>query len=430
MAKFQFIKKQNTEKLPKTNGVYCFKKSADFLYIGKAINIKERVKNHLQSPVFKDAVFLPQTDKIGYIKTNSEIEALLLEAQMIKKFLPKYNTVWRDGKSHLYVFITKEKFSRVFVGHKTQMSKSKCQIKSKIQIGPFVDSKALRQTLRLLRQIFPYRTCKTMPKRPCLYKELGLCPAPCVLKVQNSKLKKAYQRNIKNLIFVLQGKKQSVSKNLRKEMQTASKEQNFEKAKILRDQVFALEKVFANAQILQGAERLAAASCPEVRLRGRIEGYDISNIQGKMATGGLVVFENGAPYKSQYRKFKIKLKDTPDDTAMLKEVLQRRLEHTEWQIPQVILIDGGKAQLNIAIEIKYQMSKSKCQIKSKIQMSKMMALAKRNNELFVEGKKEPILLKNLPQETANLILRVRDEAHRFALSYHKKLRSKKLINSA
>ena len=414
MAKFQFIKKQNTEKLPKTNGVYCFKKSADFLYIGKAINIKERVKNHLQSPVFKDAVFLPQTDKIGYIKTNSEIEALLLEAQMIKKFLPKYNTVWRDGKSHLYVFITKEKFSRVFIGHLSPKI-SNFQFPISKKIGPFVDSKALKQTLRLLRRVFPYRTCRAMPKKPCLYKELNLCGAPCLPEFRN---KEKYNKNIKNLFFILQGKKPQVLGSLKKEMQAASQKQDFEKAREIRDKIFALQKVFANARILQGTECLAnGKALGALHSLQRIEGYDVSNIQGKMATGGLVVFENGLPDKSQYRKFKIKLKDTPDDTAMLKEVLRRRFAHKEWQAPNIVLIDGGKGQLSTALK---EISKN----------IKVMSLAKRNNELFIEGKKEPILLKNLPQETANLILRIRDEAHRFALSYHKKLRSKKLIDSA
>ncbi|MDP2923790.1 MAG: GIY-YIG nuclease family protein, partial [Candidatus Omnitrophota bacterium] len=195
MLKFKFIKKENPDKLPNTTGIYSFNRGADFLYIGKAINIKQRVKNHFNQPVFKDSIFLPQTNKIGFIETNSEIEALLLEAQLIKQHLPKYNSIWKDGKSHSFVYITKEDFPRVFIAHqKAKSIKQKANSKNNkpfalcpmpyASIGPFVDAGSLKQALRLLRKVFPFRTCRTLPKKPCLYKELNLCLAPCQLKVQ------------------------------------------------------------------------------------------------------------------------------------------------------------------------------------------------------------------------------------------------------
>ncbi len=434
MARFKFVKKENTDKLPNTTGVYSFKKGADFLYIGKAINIKQRVKNHFNQPVFKDSIFLPQSDKIGFIETNSEIEALLLEAQLIKQYLPKYNSVWKDGKSHNFVYITKEDFPRVFIAHGTETLRLLPQGDSQM-IGPFLEGLALKQTLRLLRKIFPFRTCKTLPKKACLYKELNLCLAPCNLKSQISNckskskilnLKNEYKKNIQNLKAVLEGKSQAVLNGFKREMLMASKKQEFEKAKDLRDKVFALKKVFANAKVLQkekGAELLFTKELGS--FEGRIEGYDVSNIQGKQATGSMVVFKKGLPVKAEYKKFKIKTLKEPNDVGMLKEVLSRRFNHKEWPLPQVALIDGGIAQLRAGLNIKSKIANGKS--KSKILNIKIMSLAKKNNELFIEGRKAPLFLKDLPQEISNLILRIRDEAHRFAITYHRKLRSKNLL---
>ena len=157
----------------------------------------------------------------------------------------------------------------------------------------------------------------------------------------------------------------------------------------------------------------------------RIEGYDVSNIQGKQATGSMVVFEKNEPAKRRYRKFKIIFKQTPNDTAMLKEVLARRLKHDDWPLPEVILVDGGIAQLKAGLEVKTQMSNVKTTSKiSNLKKTKIIALAKRKNELFMENKKQPVPLKDLPPGLANLILQIRDEAHRFAVSYHRRLRRK------
>ena len=359
---FKFVSTSQLQALPILVGVYAFQsKEGILLYIGKAINIKERIKNHFQQPTFKDNIFIPETTKIGFIVTGSEIEALLLEAELIKKYQPKYNTVWRDGKSHNYVFITEEDFPRVFVGRQKQAQSSKCKVQS--YLGPFVDGRALKQALKILRKVFPFRTCRTLPKKPCLYKELGLCEAPCELKVQSAKFK--VRKNIKNLIKVLRGQKNSVVKNLQKEMRLASQKQNYEKANELKKQIMALENVFSHSHILKPAITERTKFLQETEELGslsRIEGYDISNIQGQQATGGLVVFENGQPDKSQYRKFKIKITGQPNDTAMLKEMISRRLKHKEWPLSQVILIDGGKAQLNVALKLKMKNEKPQLKI--------------------------------------------------------------------
>jgi len=308
---------------PKATGVYAFKKGKKFLYIGKAVNIRSRIKQHKE--------LLHLVEQPGYIKTGSEEEALLLEAKLIKKYQPKYNVDWKDDKNYFYVGVTKEAFPRVFITHQTKNDRGSASF-----IGPFVDGKKLRQALKELRKTFPYRTCKTIPKKPCLWYDIKQCPAPCLLNGQ------------------------------------------------------------------------------------RLEAYDISNIQGKEATGSMVTFINGKPDKNLYRRFKIKTISKPNDVAMLKEVLTRRFNHLEWGMPDLILIDGGIGQLNVALKLKTQNKKQK--------NIKFMALAKKNNELYVEGLKKPLLLKEMPRETFNLILRARDEAHRFARAYHHILRKKGLFD--
>ncbi|HUW71721.1 MAG TPA: GIY-YIG nuclease family protein [Candidatus Humimicrobiaceae bacterium] len=322
MENFQYVAKDKISQLSETSGIYVFKKGREFLYIGKAANIRERVKNHFQRPVYRDNFFINQVSRVGYIKTNSEIKALILEAELIKKYQPKYNVVWRDDKNYFYIGITKEPFPRVFITHQPKKI-SNSQIPISNFIGPFVSGKKLKQALKELRKIYPFRTCKTLLKKPCLWYYLSQCPAPCLFKSR------------------------------------------------------------------------------------RIEAYDVSNIQGKDATGSMVTFINGKPDKNFYRRFKIKLSSKPNDIAMLKQILSRRLNHLEWGLPDLILIDGGKAQLNAALSL------------TKIPA---IALAKRRNELYMKNLEKPILLKTLSREVFNLILQLRDEAHRFARKYHHKLR--------
>jgi len=465
--RFRFVEKTKIPQLPKSSGVYVFLahrslgeggKKNRVLYIGKASNLKERVKNHFYPVKYREAVILPKAKlfnrvkQIGYIKTNSEIEALILEANLIKKYQPKYNVVWRDDKNYFYVGITKEDFPRVFITHQPYNNGSRTSIIGSI-IGPFVDGASLKQTLKVLRKVFPFRTCKTLPSRPCLWYQLGRCPAPCQIHPvksspsevfaegeQFNRVKNESQRNAKNLMKILQGKKNQVLKNLKKEMKKASNLEDYEKAAKIRNQIAALEKVLAHANpalsffdekreqkylLERAGQKILQKVFKTKKGISRIEAYDISNIQGKAATGSMVTFVNGKSDKNFYRRFKITGKFTPyrtegsgtgpNDIAMIKEVLKRRLKHLEWGFPDLILIDGGIAQLNVALKVKNQISK----IKNKI---KVISLAKKENKLFIEGQKKPILLKTLPREIFNLILQLRDEAHRFAISYHRKLR--------
>lgn len=427
MAKFKLLDKKRINSLPKTPGVYAFKQGRAFLYIGKAANIKQRVKNHFCKNGFKENLFLKEARKIGYLKTESEIEALVLEAGLIKKHQPKYNVMWKDDKNYFYVAVTKDDFPQVFITHQLPTTNYKPQTE---HIGPFVDGRALRQTLRFLRRIFPYNTHKTLPKRPCLDYQLGLCPGACAN--PTAETRETAKRNADSLIKVLKGTKKKLITDLKKQMKEASKNQMFESAAKLRDQLMALKNIFQHAHILRELPEKRQLNWKQTERKlqqvlgtrtpiKRIEGYDVSNIQGKEASGSMVVFEKGVPNKKEYKKFKVKIAGRPDDTAMLKEVLSRRMQHPEWGMPQVMLIDGGKAQLNAVLKVKSQISNLKD--------IKTISLAKKHNELYIEGKKKPLLLKNLPQDVSNLILHLRDEAHRFAIGYHKRLRGKALLNN-
>lgn len=451
MKKFAFLPKSEILKLPKGSGVYVFKGGGKFFYIGKAANIRERVKNHFQGKYWWEKALLRQgfEGRVGYIKTDSEIEAFLLEAKLIKKYQPKFNVVWRDDKNYFYVGITKEKFPRVFITHqpaKIFASQKLKRASQKLKIdyeGPFTDGTALKQTLKILKKVFPYRSCRVLPKSPCLWYQLDRCPAPCLMPrfkdkprtfFATAKNVRGYKKNIRNLLMIIKGQRNWVMNNLKKEMKKAAKNRDFETAAKIRDQIFSLEKIIAHSKIFSTPLTQELMPLPqqwhqlENKLKkifgvknkiSRIEAYDISNIQGQQATGSMITFINGSPDKNLYRRFKIKISGKPNDTAMLKEVLVRRLSHNEWRYPDLILIDGGISQLNAGLKIKNK--------NFKIKNIKIVSLAKKENKLYIEGKQKPVLLKSLSREVFNLILQLRDEAHRFAKKYHLKLREKNTL---
>ncbi|MDO8474252.1 MAG: UvrB/UvrC motif-containing protein [bacterium] len=443
--KFRYIAKKNINPIPKTAGVYTFLGGKEILYIGKAANLRDRVKNHFAKASYRDNLFISQVTRVGYFETQSEIDALLLESQLIKSHQPKYNVMWKDDKKYFYVAITKEKFPRVFLTHQpflpkrflpkrglgmpkprlgTSLGTSRLDTNLNFNyIGPFVEGKAIKQVLRLLRRAFPYYTAKKHPILPCPYCHIDLCPGP-------NPNPKEYKQNIKNLAAVLRGGRTSVLKNLKKSMAQASKEQDFEKAAVLRDQIFSLENVLSHAVRWQPSQDVPLPKPWSGYTR--IEAYDISNIQGKQSTGSMVTFLKGKPAKEWYRKFKIHITGKPNDFAMMQELISRRLKHTEWPYPDLMLIDGGKGQLSSALKaISNLMELSYPHLNEiKLQKIKVVALAKRNNELFSPGKADPVLLRNLPQEVSNLLLHVRDEAHRFAVTYHRKLRKVDALKSS
>jgi len=433
---FKFIifkNKKNLEKIPTLPGVYCFKKRKKIFYIGKAQNLRERVKNHLYGKNWWERFIFKKKFKgeIGFAETSSEIEALILESRLIKKHQPSFNILWKDDKNYFYVAIkqNKEKIPYLCVTHQI---KEKDEDPAVLYLGPFIEGSALKKVLKFLRRIFPYYHSPAHLKNKCPWCYLNLCPGPfATLNLKN------YQKNIRHIISILKGKKDTVLKQLKKEMENLAKKQKFEEAARIRDKIFSLEQIMAHAHIIntflpsqklplsqrnqwQEGILLLQSLLQTSKSISKIEAYDISNLQGKFATGSLVVFENGLPNKNMYRKFKIKTQNQ-HDIAMLKEVLKRRFSHQEWAYPQVILIDGGISHFNAALEIKNSFSSTKD--------IKVISLAKKGQKIFIEGYKKPFSFKELPSRLYHFIIRLDKAAHFFALNYHKKLRKKDLLNN-
>lgn len=452
------------EKLPKTSGVYLMHEKREIIYIGKAINIRSRVKNHFLQPSYRDNLFINKVTRVRFLETASEIEALILEANLIKKHLPKFNVVWKDDKNYFYLAIAQNQdgIPYIYITHQpTKVSSIKYQVsgirntKYSIQnthyIGPFVEGNPLKKTLKYLRRVFPFYTVSRHPKNQCTWCHLGLCPGPNPDAAE-------YKKSIKKLVLIFRGNSKKVVNALKKEMAMLSKENKFEEAARKRDQLRALENIMAHTHVIANEVR-GISEVPLTSWRGtagllqkilgvnspiaRIECFDISNIQGKNAVGSMVVFNDGSPDKSQYKKFRIKwgqesrsqrdrgssIESGPNDIAMLKEVISRRLSHPEWPYPEVMLIDGGKAQLNVAIQTKNKSTLFPTAVGNRVLVKdiKIISIAKGRQELFIEGRKQPIPLKNLPQEVYNVVKHLDDEAHRFAITYHQKLRKKVLF---
>lgn len=448
MEKIKIIKTNELSLLPQKCGVYFFfGKNKALLYIGKASDLRDRAGTHFKQPNYRDNLFIDKVKKVGYIVLESEIEALIEEAKLIKKRQPKFNVLFRDDKNYFYVGITKEDWSRIFITHQPYLKTYKLKNLKTEYIGPFVGGGALKQTLKTLRKIFPYRTCKTLPKKPCLWHQIERCPAPCLIKKNSAfekkvkEKKKEYKNNIRKLKLALkEGRRKTISE-LKKEMRKKSKSQEFEKAGEIRDKIKMLEDVFSHKFLFypetktkkENIGKLLKESLSLSKIPKRIEGYDISNIQEKEMVGSMTVlsrisanFEtNSREYifnKNEYRKFKIKTVKGQNDIACLKEVIKRRFGHPEWALPDLIFIDGGKGQLNAAKKALRQTAGDGKQTEIPI-----ISLAKKENILYNSNLKKSLSLDNLPEKVKIIILRLKDESHKFAISYHRKLRSRKFI---
>lgn len=394
--------KNKIRKAPLSPGVYMFLNSQGrFLYIGKAKVLRKRLLNYCKNPKDLDpktAGLVDTATGIQWIKTDSEIEALLLEAEMIRRYKPKFNIDLRDDKSFVYVGINwGEDYPKVSMLRNPDFSNKKCRF-----FGPYTSVYSLKTAMKFLRRIFPYRTCGKIPHRKCIWYQMRNLPSPC----DESINKKEYRKIISQLMKFLRGGKKDLIKKFEREMKSASKNKNYELAASLRDKIYALQHLH-DASVLSD---LGSSNIPQ-----RIEGYDISNIMGKSAVGVMVVFSNGEKDTDQYRMFKIKTVNKISDTAMLAEVLKRRFKN-DWPMPNLIIIDGGVGQLNIARKVILE------QVKVNIPI---VAIAKgpdrKGEKLFFAGRR---VLNDV-----KLIKQVRDEAHRFAISYHKKLHRKNLLEN-
>jgi len=456
------VKKLN---IPISPGSYqFFNKKDEIIYIGKAANLKSRVLSYWQKSTEHSpakSAMMKQIAKVKWIETDSEIEALLLEANLIKKYQPYFNVLMRDDKRFVYLKISLEdEIPGAFITRKIDRSGR--------YFGPFISAYAVRETLRAIRKIFPYCTMRKPQQRPCFYYHLGKCLGVCGGLISR---KEYLGRVIKPLILFLEGKKKRIVKNLEVRSKKLEKEnkrlnplslefiQKEKEINELKYQLANMKMVLASANVISVGEKYAndvaelAKLLSLPRIPQRIEGYDISNIFGKEAVGSMVVFSGGEPDKSQYRKFKIRLgQGQANDVGMLREVLERRfVRHaplkkggegglmsdmekrkipptpfdkggkTEWPLPDLIIIDGGKAQVNVAFRI---LKKAKLDIPV-IAISKGAGLRSSiaPDKLFFPNEKKPLELP-LASPALHLLKRARDEAHRFAIGYHRKLRSR------
>ena len=480
--------KQKIANLPQNPGVYFFKgASGEILYIGKATNLRSRVSSYFRGDtntrinankrIANDANAKGTKSPIGdlvpfavpnvpgrsewigrmvvlvvdidFQETDSVLEALILESNLIKKHQPKYNTDEKDDKSFSYFVITKEEFPRVIILRETDVDKitnSKLQITNKSQIkndkfpnrfkykdvviryvfGPYISKYQMQIALKIMRRIFPFHALKQKSEKGCLDYQLGMCPG----QYDGAISKEDYKKNIRGIRMILEGKKKGLITTLEKEMKEAAKKHEFENAADLRNKIFALQHIRDIALISKEFEDTKSStfrdSKVELSSAIRVEAYDISNISGDHAVGSMVVFIDGKPDKSQYRKFKIKTVEGSDDVGMMREVLLRRFKN-DWPMPDLILLDGGQGHVNMAEKLLYKelglavpivgvakgptrkITNYKLQITNKFSMSKL-----------------PNEMQNLLNDR-NFIKHITDEAHRFAISYHRKLRRKNAL---
>lgn len=423
--------------LPKTPGVYFHKNTAgDIIYIGKAAVLRNRVRQYFQASRTRD----PKTEALvaeivdtDWIEVESEIDALFLEAEMVRRYLPPYNILLRDDKSLQYVRIDhKSDYPTVTITRRPLDDKA-------TYYGPYMNGWALKRALKYLRRVFPYAV-KTQEGTlgSTLYQQIGLDPG-----VESGRTSLVtYKSNLLKLGQYLQGKRKAIIADLEKDMKRASKDQDYEKAAVIRNQLFALKElskqiIFSDREFLdiskdRGLQGLSDA-LGLLRPPKRIEGFDISHMSGTDVVASMVVFTSGIPNKTEYRKFKLK-KQQNNDFASMYEVIGRRLAQrnvAKWGKPDLFLIDGGKGQLSSAIKARDEAGYTDIA---------MIGLAKREEEIVVHDTKSNIVINHewlhkqntyitvtddfslimLPKnhDIVKLLQRIRDESHRFAVSYH------------
>ena len=394
------------QNLPTAPGVYLMRNaSGKVIYVGKAVNLRRRVSSYfLRSQEARIAMLVSEIGKIDHVPTDTAIEALILESQLIKKYSPFYNIKEKDDKSFLYVVVTKEEFPRVILAYGKELG----GLPARSTFGPFTSASSIREALRIIRRIFPYSIHPPEKigkgKRPCFEYEIGLCPGTCVGEIR----RREYLKTIKNIELFFGGKKERILKSLEKEMGEASKKTEFEKAAKLRKQIFALKHIQDVALISEN--KIEGKPFDAVQGK-RVECYDISNISGTSAVGSMTVWQDGGIKKGEYRLFKIRTVTGSNDVGMMKEVISRRLNNL-WPLPNLILVDGGVSQAAAARE----------------------ALMEKGLRIPVAGiakgpeRKRNDFIGRLPEwiKKEDLIM-LRDEAHRFAIGYHRRVRGKNLL---
>lgn len=430
------IGKSEIKRIPESPGVYIFLKGKEALYIGKALNLKSRISSYFATQIGpKTRRMIGEANSLSFIKVSSELEALLLEASLIRDEQPPYNTASKDDKHPLYIKITKEAYPRVTTARKAEVKSD-----AKAWFGPFPSSNNVRGVLKMLRRIIPFSDHK-LGKKPCIDSQIGLCN-PCPSQIENlqtlnrGELGDIYRKNIRMLIGILSGRSKSVLSALYRQMGQYSKRELYEEASEVKDQIERLEYItqpftpassfIENPNLSEDifadeAKNLRSTLLKFIKIGkiDRIECFDVAHLAGTKQTASMVTFVKGEPDKTLYRHFRIRTVKKADDIASMQEVAQRRFKAlASWGSPDLILVDGGKAQVAVFNEIF-----------SKVGIS-VVGLAKRFETLVIpnpRGVMANFVEIRLKPPALNLVQRIRNEAHRFARRYHHLLLKKSLL---
>ncbi len=412
------------KKLPDAPGVYIFKNgTGKVMYVGKATSLRNRVRSYFarnlsetRGPLVVQLVAAAK--KIDFIETDTVLEALILEANLIKKYQPHHNTKEKDDKSFNHVVITNENFPRILVvrGREIEKLYSDPRITKEIY-GPFPNGSSLREALKIVRRIFPYRdnrcllpnpissnTSNTQPK-PCFNRQIGLCPGTCTGEISQ----KEYARTIRHIRLFFDGKKKVLLKSLERDMKKYAKNLEFEKANQVKRTVFSLKHIQDVALIHREKNGIDTMT----GFGNRIEAYDIAHISGTSTVGVMTVVENGEANPAEYRMFKIRQEKGGDDLKSLGEVLARRFTHPEWTLPTLVVIDGGETHLNFAQKKLAELNMT----------MPVVSVVKDEHHKPKDVFGDIVAAKKFRSE----ILLANSEAHRFAIKYHTKLRNRAFL---
>lgn len=406
--------KKNT--LPEVPGVYFFLGVDDeILYIGKATSLHDRVKSYFTQDISetrgpKIVLMLAKVAAISYRKTDSVLEALILEARLVKQYLPPYNTDLKDDKSYNHVVITDERFPRVLVVRGRDIEQKKFIEPVKYLFGPFPSGGALREAMKIVRKLFPYRD-KCVPfeelsgaqrgkAKPCFSAQIGLCPGVC----GGAVTVKTYGRTVNHIRLFFEGRKSALVKKLEREMKVAANEQEFERSGEIKRTLFGLAHIQDMALIKDDLGKYETH---------RIEAYDVAHLLGENSVGVMTVVQSGRPNKDAYRKFILRGEHNGNDLTALAEILRRRLRHSEWRLPEIIVVDGALLQLRAA-------EKTLGEAGITIALIGVVKNKKHEPERLIGS---VVLIKRFEKE----VLLANNEAHRFAISFHRKRRNKEFL---
>lgn len=423
------ITKSQIINLPSTIGLYLFKNNKEINYIGKSVNIRARVLSHLENAKLdnKERLIIENSNIIETIIAESEFKALILESKLIREYQPKYNSIWKDDRSPLYINITvQDEFPKVLITRKPEYNFSGKYF------GPFSSIRTVEKIISDIRKIIPFCTQKKISKTACFYSKIGLCN-PCPNNIYNCRdrtclaLNKQYKKNIRQIISILNGNVKTIISNLNKQLKIFVKSQQYEKAIVIRNKIFRFDRLLNlkdeseylinnNEKNLNGLFKILKTFYPQLMILDRIETYDISNLGLKQAVGSMVVMQNNQIDKKEYRKFKIKEKGLKSDLDRLKEVISRRFKQ-DWPIPNLIIIDGGQPQIKAILKI---LQNNKINIP-------LIGIAKNPDRVIVGVDNFPNLFLKNDSPILNVVRLLRDESHRYARKYHLFLRNKDFL---